>query len=180
MKRIIRVEKRKLRENLSEEEIRYKSKKITQSFLNSIIYKESKVIMSYMNIKNEVETKDINKKILKDEKILLIPVIEKEEIVVHNLEKLDLCKTGEYNILEPLENREWKDHIDLIIVPGVAFDKKGNRIGFGKGYYDRFLIKHIKAIKIAILYDFQLCSSIVEEKHDIKMDFLLSNKGWEK
>ena len=69
------------------------------------------------------------------------------------------------------------DKLDLVIVPGIAFDKKGHRIGYGYGYYDRFLktIKK-KAVKIGLAFDFQLIESIPEEEHDVPMNIVVTDK----
>ena len=74
-------------------------------------------------------------------------------------------------IEEPI-GEEYTGKIDLIIVPGVAFDKEGNRIGFGRGYYDRFLENYSDSVKISIAYDFQLVEKIEAEKHDKKVDII--------
>ena len=82
-----------------------------------------------------------------------------------------------FSVLEPCgtETADIKK-IDAVLVPGIAFDKNGARVGFGKGCYDRFL-KNVSAIKIGVCYDFQICEKICDEEHDIKMDFLISENG---
>lgn len=180
MKRIIRMNKKKIRENLTGKEISKKSMDLINIFLESPIYKEANTIMSYMSIRNEIETSFLNKRILKDNKKLILPVIRNDNIVAVNIKKNDEFVLGKYQILEPKFVKNWNDEIDLILIPGIAFDYDGNRVGFGKGYYDKFLKKHDKSIRLGFLYDFQLVNKIEIENHDIKMDFLISNKGWEK
>ena len=69
------------------------------------------------------------------------------------------------------------DNFDLIIMPGVAFDKKGNRIGYGGGYYDKYLSKNnIKVKKVALAYEVQISKKYETEDHDIKVDFIINNK----
>ena len=80
---------------------------------------------------------------------------------------------GDFNILEP-QNEVYEGDYDLIIVPGVAFDKDGNRIGRGKGYYDRFLSKHLDIKRIGICFDFQLIERVPTEDNDIKMHEIIS------
>ncbi len=85
---------------------------------------------------------------------------------------------GSYGILEPRTEKIRKtrvEDIDLIIVPGVAFDKKGNRIGHGKGYYDRLLDK-TNATKIGLAFEFQLLKEIPTDKHDLPIDILITEK----
>jgi 5-formyltetrahydrofolate cyclo-ligase len=82
---------------------------------------------------------------------------------------------GSYDIMEPEGNDTVSPEIlDLIIVPGVAFDRKGNRIGRGKGYYDRFLCQHLETKRIGICFDFQLVEEVPTEPLDIKMDEVIS------
>ena len=84
---------------------------------------------------------------------------------------------GAFSVYEP-DSAELADinEIDVVIVPGVAFDKSGTRIGFGKGCYDRFL-KQISSVKIGFCYEFQICDKIIADEHDINMDYLVTEKG---
>lgn len=85
-------------------------------------------------------------------------------------------KTGSFNIEEPTGNNIIDiANIDLVVVPGMAFDLQGRRIGRGKGFYDR-LLKNSSAIKIGICYDCQIINNIPDEPHDIKMDIVISDK----
>lgn len=89
---------------------------------------------------------------------------------------MDDLKKGAYGILEPsvVKTADEKD-IDVILVPGLAFDRHGGRMGFGKGYYDRLLETSI-AVKIGLCYDFQLFDTIPTESHDVPMDFIITEK----
>ena len=85
----------------------------------------------------------------------------------------DNFAVGDFNILEP-QNEPYTGDFDLIIVPGVAFDRKGNRIGRGRGYYDRFLCQHLDVKRIGICFDFQLVDEVPTEPLDIKMDEVIT------
>ncbi len=161
---------------MTREEVILKSKIITEKFLNSDYFKNAKVIMSYISIKNEIEMEEINKKVLEDKKILLFPVIEGEYIKAVKVNSLEKCEEKKFGVIEPIYGEPFNlEEIDLIIVPGVAFDKRGNRIGFGKGYYDRFL-KGYRGKKIALAYEFQLVDSIETEEHDERVDEIITEK----
>ena len=145
-------EKEKLRKQIKEkrikqsiEENRKKSKEIKEKLFNLKEYKNAKTVLFYVSYNGEVFTHDIVKEALKDKKVI-VPISNKEDCLLNlsKLEKWDDLEISSYGILEPKKEciKEISiDEIDLIIVPGVAFDIKGNRMGHGKGYYDRLLSK---------------------------------------
>lgn len=89
---------------------------------------------------------------------------------------MDDMEKGAYGILEPKTVRKAdENNIDVILVPGLAFDRNGGRMGFGKGYYDR-LLESSKAVKIGLCYDFQILEKIPTESHDVPMNFVITEK----
>lgn len=178
----IRKSIREKRESLSENQVKVKSKKIIKLFLKSDYYKNAKAIMSYMPIKNEVDVTELNQKILSDGKKLILPVIDNSIDEIQAVEIFDLTelrKKGKYSIMEPDLEQAYTGEIDLIIVPGVAFDKSGNRVGFGKGYYDQFLCNRISR-KLVLAYDFQIVNEIKTESFDEKIDIIIDENKLEK
>ncbi len=160
---------------MTREEVQIKSRAATKIFLQSNAYKKASSIMIYMPIQNEIDTDEIFKTALKDGKNIIFPVTKKE-IVPYIATKQTKFKKGNFGVNEPCgAAKALPQSIDVVIVPGIAFDKTGARIGFGKGYYDVFLPK-TKAVKIGLCYEFQLCRKIQTEKHDIKMDFVITEK----
>jgi 5-formyltetrahydrofolate cyclo-ligase len=125
--------------------------------------------------------KKAHKKNIKNfqEKIFALPRICKKtnKIHLHQITDLNELQIGKFNIKEPCTHHKvipQKD-VDLIITPGIAFDKKGHRIGYGKGYFDR-LFKTSNAYKIALAYDFQIIENVPAEKHDKKVDMIITEK----
>lgn len=172
-KKEIRTEIRKKRESLSEEYILKASQEIFRKLISEIDFLTASNIMSYMDFKNEVKTDKLNEAILKIEKFLYLPkVIDKETMIA-------IENNGEFEI-SPFGNREpigkeYLGEIDLIITPGVAFDKYGNRVGFGRGYYDRFFNKYPNAKRIAIAFDVQVIDEKIEiDRYDKKIDMLIT------
>lgn len=136
-------------------------------------FRNATTIALYHAIPGEVQTAAFINKWHK-EKLLFLPVIDGEHLRMYPYSGPQSLKRGVFGILEPIPNSDIKiPEISLIIVPGVAFDKNRNRMGRGKGYYDRFL-KHTKAYKIGICYGFQLINEVPAEPFDIPMDMVIT------
>lgn len=133
---------------------------------------EAKTVMLYSSLPDEVQTIEFIEKWRHKKRIILPTVVGDDIIPVELTDDTDFA-IGDFNILEP-QNKPYNGSYDLIIVPGVAFDKDGNRIGRGKGYYDRFLSKHIDIKRIGICFDFQLIERVPTEDNDIRMHEIIS------
>ena len=108
--------------------------------------------------------------------VLLPKVISKTEITFCDFNSYADLQKGNFDILEPT-TQEHQGDIDIMFVPGVAFDKHGTRLGYGAGYYDRFLQQNPSSLKIGVCYHDAILESIPKEDHDIVMDFVLSEHG---
>jgi len=183
-KKIIRKRILNIRNNISKEEAFEKSKIIVNKLKSSSEYKNSKTIFIYMDFNNEVKTFDLIKEMIKEKRRVVIPYTDIKNTVIIPVEIKDIdndLNLSSFGYLEPkiekilqVEPKEF----DLIIVPGVAFDKSLNRVGFGKGYYDRILSKKRNDVKaVAIAYEFQVLDEVPMEKHDIKMDMIITEEN---
>ena len=164
---------------MSKEEVLRKSKAASDKFLNTDIYKNADTIMLYAPLGNEIDTITILKAAMSDGKKCVLPVTDFETGDITPCEVNDdtQLKKGAFSVLAPVDKKVVnKEELDVFIVPGIAFDKKGARVGFGKGCYDRLLCG-VLATKIGYCYEFQICDEIVSESHDIKMDFLITESG---
>lgn len=187
MKKEIRKSILNIRKSLEIPVFQEKSDSVTEKLINSEAYKKSNVIMAYIDFRNEVSTEKFIKKALKDNKKVIIPIsiVETKELLLSELKDYDTeLKSGTYGILEPKEDfiREVKkDIIDLILVPGVAFDLRGYRVGYGAGYYDRFL-KNISPTvpKIALAFDLQIVENAYPDSHDFPVDYIITETIYEK
>ena len=136
-------------------------------------FKNAVTILLYYSLPDEVNTHELIERWYKTKKIIL-PVVVGEKLELREYNGKKSLTKGSYNILEPTtELFTDLDKLDLVIIPGVAFDKKGCRLGRGKGYYDR-LLPQIKSYKIGICFPFQLYDSIPTEEFDIKMDEVIA------
>lgn len=128
-------------------------------------------VLVYHSLPDELQTIEYLDKMLSKE--LFLPKVDGDTLKIVAYDKSRLI-TGAYNILEPDDNNYFPvEDIELIIIPGVAFDKQKNRLGRGKGYYDK-LLSNTDAFKIGICYDFQLVDEISTDAHDIKMDIVIA------
>lgn len=165
------------RNNVSKSEILEKSTIIEKKLYDLTLFKKSKTVLFYVSYDNEVFTHDTIKKCLK-EKEVIVPIsnTKNETLILSKLENWEDLQNGPYGILEPKKIIEISpDKIDLIIVPGVGFDEKGNRLGHGKGYYDKLLQKS-NAIKIGLAFECQIVDRIPTDKNDIPVDMIITEK----
>ncbi|MGO1372290.1 MAG: 5-formyltetrahydrofolate cyclo-ligase [Senegalia sp. (in: firmicutes)] len=168
------------RKKLSKEEVNTLSEKIISYLIKMEEFKNSKTIMTYLSFKEEVNTFKLIEKMMDLEKNVLTTYTDKNKNIIVPCKLKDLDESLDENpfgYLEPKEDLiEEVDpgQIDLIITPGLAFDKKGNRIGYGGGYYDKLLARAPQAIKIALSYDFQILSKVPSGKFDIPVDYIVT------
>lgn len=178
MKSKLRIEFLKKRRDYYCDELIKKSKEIKKRLFNLDCYKKARNIMFYVSFDNEVNTHEMIKEALKD-KIVVVPItnVKEKKLELSEIRNFDL-KPNIFGVLEPIKKIEFdKDKLDLVIVPGIVFDEKGHRIGYGYGYYDRFLKTLRKdTLIIGLAYEFQIIKDIPAEKHDIKVDMVVSEK----
>lgn len=173
LKSTIRAEIKTLRENLSETDCAKKSRNIFNQLISMREFVEAKVIYIYVNINNEVSTREIIEYSLKAGKEVAIPKIEEHVMSFYKIQSVEELQTGYFNIPEPV-NKIKPSTPDIVLVPGVAFSYGLERLGYGGGYYDRFLTEDV--LKIGLAFDFQLYEELPVESHDIPMDIIITDK----
>lgn len=177
MKHKIRKELYSKRSAIPSALARQKSKIICDRLIRTHDYWASKTILFYLPFKNEVSTLDAISYTKHHLKQVFLPCIEDEEIFARIFQPHRL-KPGKFGIPEP--DKKCKKipakKIDLVIIPGIAFDKSGGRIGYGKGYYDKFLKNIPRVKKVALAYDFQVVSHFKKDSHDVHVDKIITEK----
>ena len=158
------IQKRRM---LSAEERTAQSELILSQLEKMTVFREAKTVLLYYPKNNEVDVLPLFKRYKRD-KVLLLPVTHRNGMTANPYEGNDKMHRGKVGIPEPT-TPPFEGNIDIIIVPAVAFDKEGNRLGRGGGYYDRFLKKQTHATIIGVGYDFQLVDEVPVRKHDQKM-----------
>ena len=161
-----------LKKQHTKEQLLEQSEKITAKLEKHPDFIRAERIMLYSALPDEVQTRAfLEKWHLK--KTIILPTVVGDDIIPVEYAKDTRFAVGDFNIMEP-KNDPYTGDFDLIVVPGVAFDNKGNRIGRGRGYYDRFLSHHLDVKRIGICFDFQLVDEVPAEPFDIRMDEVIS------
>ncbi|NLN42488.1 MAG: 5-formyltetrahydrofolate cyclo-ligase [Clostridiales bacterium] len=176
----LRTEMQELRNRLTKEEILDRSSKI-KSQLFSLLNKNSyKNYMSYVSVRSEVRTIEIIKELLRDEKKVSVPVcvIETTKLIASQILHMNELVPSHFGLLEPKNDliRPIKaETLEVVLVPGLAFDRKGNRLGYGKGYYDGFL-KRVSpnTLKIGLAYSFQVIKEVPVDFMDVPLDIIIT------
>lgn len=162
------------RESLLLREKRRYDQNICESLKKLIMIKNPKVIHSYLPIKREIDVTPLLKWLLEKQiKVVCPKVISNRQMVSMQLLNFRELDIGPFRTIHPAGEEVYEGEIDLFILPGLAFDGKLNRLGYGAGYYDRYLVHHPGSFKAAVLYSFQLTHQIPVEDHDIRMDKLI-------
>ena len=135
-------------------------------------------LLFYASFRNEVSTQEALKLHLARNGSLLLPKVNGESISIHRVFDFSELNENNWGILEPcslykIESQSLKG-IKNVLVPGVAFDRDLNRVGFGRGFYDRLFLELPNAFKIALAFENQIIEKVETEKHDIKMDVIVT------
>lgn len=171
------------RDQLTEKDIAGKSRLIGENLFSLQAYRNAEIIMYFISFGTEVDTRPMVEETIRQGKIALAPKPRPEERKMIPSRILDWDNDfipGAYNIPEPKEEalRPYNpDQIDLLIVPGVAFDLKGNRLGYGGGYYDRFfaLLKPGTPL-VALVFELQVVPEVPVEEWDRRVDVIVTEK----
>jgi 5-formyltetrahydrofolate cyclo-ligase len=165
-----------LRQALLKQRLALSSTMVTsysQSLMNQIIalpaFQQAKVIGIYSPIKNEPDLRPL----INHGKQILLPKVVGDSLIYGRWQETDMLIKSSFDILEPNTNTDESDLLDLLIIPGVAFDRFGNRLGFGKGYFDRYLASKRPPLVIGVCYPFQFQNQLQTTEADMKVDVVL-------
>lgn len=167
----LRKEVREEKKKFSAEELKMKSETTIHQLRNCLRLQSARTVMLYYSLPDEVDTQNLIDELAKEKTILLPFVIDDINMELRVYKSPSDLKPGAYSIMEPT-GEIYKDYtkIDLAVIPGMAFDDQGHRLGRGKGYYDRFLKKIPFVYKIGICFDFQRKVNIPTTPQDITMN----------
>jgi 5-formyltetrahydrofolate cyclo-ligase len=174
-KKEIRKYIKQLKKEYTLDEKKAKSKIIFGQVEQWAEFQQSDTLMAYWSMDDEVYTHDFVLKWFRN-KTIILPSVKGDELELRVFRGLDdMTEGAAFGIKEPKElYKKELDTIDLVIVPGVAFDRQNNRLGRGKAYYDKLLSK-TNALKVGVCFDFQMLESIPAGQYDIKMDRIITD-----
>ena len=177
-KQYLRQSISEIRRSMDKEEKQNKDIQLRETLFETKEYKNSKVVFVYVSMGDEINTIEILKKLFEDKKVVAVPKIFKDS---KRMEALridsfdDLNQKGAFGILEPSFDAEnISELIDLTIVPGLAFESSGKRVGYGGGYYDKFFKVYPRSKKVALCYDYQIVEDTYSQDYDQAVDKIIS------
>lgn len=171
-KNALRKEIRSRKKSYSQEQLLEKSESILRKLELHPLFQQANRVMLYASLPDEVQTLAFIEKWQKT-KTVILPTVVGDDIIPVQSSADAAMQEGDFHILEP-QNTPYTGDFDLIVVPGMAFDRQGSRLGRGKGFYDRFLAKHPKTPTIGLCFDFQVVEYIPKEPHDIIIGEVIS------
>lgn len=169
--------RRKIREQkraMTAQQIDEASARLGELFLATEQYRQAKTIYGYLPYNQEVRTVPILERALADGKRVAVPKVYGDEMRFIYMTDLQTVSTGYANIPEPIADEPIADDpTALVLMPGLAFDPQGHRIGYGGGFYDKFLEEEPAHPTVALCYEFQMLPHLQTEEHDIPVDCVL-------
>lgn len=170
LRKAIREQKRAM----SPAQIAEKSEKLTALFLASEAYRQAKTLYAYLPYNQEVRTEEIVLRSIADGKTVAVPKVYGDTMRFIRIQSLDRIEKGYCGIPEPIDDAPVADDpTALVLMPGLAFDKEGHRMGYGGGFYDKFLAAEPGHPTIALCYDFQVLPALPTEEYDIPVDTVI-------
>ena len=173
LRRMIGEKKR----TLTPEDIARRSEILAERLYATEVYKRCNALYAYLSFNQEVRTDSIIERAWSDGKRVAVPKVMGDAMRFIWIDSFDaLAPQGAYHIAEPIADGPVADDpTALILMPGLAFDPEGHRVGYGGGYYDRFLAQEPGHSLVALCYDFQLLKHLEVEAHDVPVDLVLTD-----
>ncbi len=161
------------RDELSLDFIKIASNKIRDNLRKIDFYRKSSLIGVYYSIGSEVQTHDLIQEFFNHGKDFALPRVEKNDIIFKKISSLSDLEPGSFSVMEPKEKCETVKNLDVILTPSIALTREGYRLGYGFGFYDRYLHGK-KSKKISLSYAKQVLRTFPHDDHDVKMDCIVT------
>ena len=173
-KKLLRQKIREMKRAMSPEEIDARSAALTEKFCSSTQYRNAKTVYGYMPYNQEVRTIPLMERALADGKRVAVPKVYGDEMKFIYMTDLSMTEKSDMGIPEPVADEPVADDpTALVLMPGLAFTQRGDRMGYGGGYYDKFLAREPDHPTVALCYAFQMVEELPTQEHDIPVDLVL-------
>ena len=177
-KKELRRQIREKKRAMTMEEIQQASSRLGELFVNSQAYKNARTIYGYLPYNQEVRTVPMLEQALRDGKRVAVPKVYGDDMKFIYMDDLSKVELGYAGIPEPVaDGPVAEDETALVLMPGMAFTEKGDRMGYGGGFYDKFLAKEPNHPTVALCYGFQMVESLPTAEYDIPVDCVLWAKN---
>jgi len=163
------------RDNTSHDLLKISSEKIQKKLKKIFAFKNAQKIGVYYPIGSEIFTQDIIQELLSKSKEVFLPKVVEKNIEFRKIKDFSSLETGSFDILEPKDECEVDNNLDVILVPTVGISQTGVRLGYGHGFYDRFLAEH-KTVTISLILEKQIIKNIPKLPHDIVMNWIVTEE----
>ena len=161
---------------LSAEEVGRRSAILAEKLFEAEQYRDCRSLYAYLSFNEEVRTDPIIERAWADGKRVAVPKVVGKEMVFIWIDSFDALGPGYYGITEPVNDGPVADdRTALVLMPGLAFDPEGHRVGYGGGFYDRFLENEPDHPLVALCYDFQMYDHLDVESHDVPVDVVITD-----
>lgn len=177
LKKALRQEALEKRFRLPAAERKAKSREIEKKLFTLPDFQAARTIMFYASFRSEVETHDMVRRALAEGKRVVLPKIKGKDLALFEIRDFDSdVQPGQWDIPEPSGGKPFApEEIGLIVVPGAAFDERGNRLGYGAGFYDK-LLKEYKGATAALAFELQIVPSVPADQHDVPVKKIVTEK----
>lgn len=178
-KSLIRQNMLQSRRALSAADVSVLSCRAQRNFIASDVFRRARVLALYSPVHQEIATERIAAAAIEAGKRICYPRVAGQTLVFGEVASPEALRPGRFSIPEPLPAAPRLDGvIDVLLVPGLAFDVQGFRLGYGRGYYDRYLADVAAGVlAVGLCYDFQVCAAVPQEPHDRRLDWLVTESS---
>lgn len=176
-KRKLRADMKRKRDGLNQEARKRWSDEICNNLQDQPAFQNAETVCFYYPLGSEANLLPLARTALALGKQVAFPRVEGSEMAFYRVLSLDDFAQGAFHVMEPVSNKIICEPEMLVFVPGLAFDEQGSRMGYGKGYYDRYFARNLLCYKIGVCYKMQLSSQVPCGKYDIRMDAVATEQG---
>ncbi len=163
---------------LSSQERAQKSREIFKHLQSLPELEESTSVFCFISYGSEVETHSLIDSLIKDDRKIAVPsIIDKNQMVAREFKDWKSLEKDSLGILSPAPGATEVKSVDITLTPGLGFTPQGHRIGYGRGYYDRWFANHLAGVKIALAFDVQICEELPVEEYDVKIDIIVTESA---